>query len=257
MDLTPQYPPPSRTERALDLLFPPMCVECRRVGRWICTGCWNRVAWLRNATCGVCGAASAHNPCRRCARQSSSLRSVVAVAPFEGAAREAVHALKYEGKHAIAPMMGRLMAEATRDLDVDLVMATPLHTARRRERGYDQATLLARTIARELHLGFDDKALRRVRRTRQQVSLGPDERRSNMLGAFEAVHQLPGASVLLVDDVYTTGATLEAAAAALLEGGARSVVGVVFGYAEFGQDATGPRSGRRLAMPSLPGRSTH
>lgn len=253
---TPHYPVRSQIERCLDLLFPPTCVECRRVGRWICPRCWTNVSWVVDRTCGSCGMSSVQNPCCRCAHRPSSLRSVIAVAPFEGAAREAVHALKYEGKHAIAPMMGRLMARAVRDLDIDLVVATPLHAARRRQRGYDQSALLARTIRRELQLGSDVDTLRRVRRTRQQVSLGPKERRSNMLGAFKATRQLHGERVLLVDDVYTTGATMEAAATALLEGGAHSVIGVAFGYAEFAQDSGSSQSSRRSFTASLPGRST-
>jgi ComF family protein len=181
---------------------------------------------------------------------------VVSVAPFEGAAREAVHALKYENKHAIAPMMGRLMARAARDLEAELVVPTALHSTRRRERGYDQAGLLARAIGRELNLCSDVSVLERVRRTKQQVALGPEERRLNVAGAFEVARPLHGETVLLVDDVYTTGATLEAAATALIEGGAKCVLGVVFGSAEIGQDTNGRGSGRRSFMASLPGRST-
>ena len=188
--------------------------------------------------------------------RSSSVRTVVGVAPFEGAAREAVHALKYENKHAIAPMMGRLMARAARDLEADLVVPTTLHRSRRRERGYDQAGLLSRVIARELKIDADVTVLERVRRTKQQVALGPEERRLNVAGAFRVTRRLHGETVLLVDDVFTTGATIEAAATALLEGGARSVLGVVFGSAEIGHDSFGRKSGRRGFTASPPGRST-
>jgi ComF family protein len=256
LDSAPQYPVPSPFERCLDLIFPPLCVECRRVGRWICTRCWTTISWLGDARCGVCGSPSGCTPCPRCADHSSSITSVLAVAAFEGVAREAVHALKYEGKHAIAPMMGRLMARAAYELEANLVVATPLHAARRRERGYDQAALLARAIARELQLSSDVTRLKRVTRTKQQVRLGPEERRQNVSGAFQATRPLHGETVLLVDDVYTTGATIDAAAAALLEGGAGSVLGVVFGYAEFGQDAGGPKSNRRNFTASRPNRST-
>jgi len=116
LDSAPQYPVPSRFERCLDLIFPPLCVECRRVGRWICTRCWTTISWLSDARCGVCGSPSGCTPCPRCADRSSSITSVLAVAAFEGVAREAVHALKYEGKHAVAPMMGRLMARAAYEL---------------------------------------------------------------------------------------------------------------------------------------------
>jgi len=256
LDSTVSYPSPSSVERCLDLLFPPTCVECRRVGRWICARCWAKITWLEGASCGVCGSPSLHNPCRRCAHSSSSVGTVVGVAPFEGAAREAVHALKYENKHAIAPLMGRLMARAARDLEADLVVPTTLHRSRRRERGYDQAGLLARVIARELKIDLDVAVLERVRRTKQQVALGPEERRRNVAGAFRVTRPLHGETVLLVDDVLTTGATIEAAATALLEGGARSVLGVVFGSAEIGQDSHARKSSRRSFTASLPGRST-
>jgi ComF family protein len=180
----------------------------------------------------------------------------VAVAAFEGVAREAVHALKYEGRHAISSTMGKLMAGAARELAADVVVPTPLHAARRRERGYDQASLLARAMARELGTPFDGAALRRTRRTRQQVSLGPEERRANVAGAFTAGRDFRSERMLLVDDVYTTGATLEAAAHALLAGGATSVVGVVFGYASAGGDASDRRPTGRRSMWSPPGRST-
>lgn len=144
------------------------------------------------------------------------------------------------------------MAGAARELATDLVVPAPLHASRRRERGYDQAALLARAVSRELSLSCDANALKRTRRTKQQVSLGPEERRNNVVGAFTAVRPLRGETVLLVDDVYTTGATMDAAATALLEAGARTVIGVVFGYAEVGRDGRDGRS----ATSSRPGRST-
>jgi ComF family protein len=214
------------------------------------------MAWANGASCGICGVPSIHNPCRGCAHPSSAVRTVVAVAPLEGASREAVHALKYEGRHAISSMMGKLMAGAAREFAADLVVPTPLHVARRRERGYDQAALLARSLGRELRLSCDSNALKRTRRTKQQVSLGPEERRNNVDGAFTARRPLHGESVFLVDDVYTTGATMDAAATALREGGARSVVGVVFGYAEVGRDSSDRRSAGRVPTSSRPGRST-
>jgi ComF family protein len=244
IELIPSYPEPGRVERCLDLVFPPMCVGCRKVGRWICPQCWGQLEWARKI-CGICATPSFESPCRGCMPGASAVRTVVAVAAFQGVAREAVHALKYEGRHAISTTMGKLMAREARELEVDLVVPTPLHAARRRERGYDQAALLARPVARELGARFDGAALKRTRRTRQQVSLGPEERRENVAGAFTATCVLHGERVLLVDDVYTTGATIEAAAHALVEGGATSVVGAVFGYASAGGDASGRRPNPR------------
>ncbi len=230
------YPRPHTIERCLDLLFPPTCVACRRPGRWICERCWPMLPWAWTRRCGTCGEFSATNPCLRCAHSQSAVRTVVAVADFDGAAREAVHALKYEGRHAISSTMGRLMAAALQDGVPDLVTPVPLHRARRRERGYDQAALLARTLAAELGVPCDAGALARTRRTQQQVTLGPEQRRSNVAGAFIAQRVLNGQTVLLVDDVFTTGATMRAAARAVLDAGGGEVTGMVFAYATVGRD---------------------
>ena len=232
----PAYPRTPRVESALDLLFPPICVGCRRVGRWICRRCWSDVHWLIDEICGVCGRPSALNPCPRCNSSPGPLDGVVAVAEFEGPAREAVHGLKYENRHAISGLMGRLMAGACRHVAPDAVVHVPLHASRRRERGYDQAGMLARHLATSLDISCYSNALTRIRKTRQQVGLGPAERRNNVDGAFGARKRLDGAHLLLVDDVYTTGSTLRAAAGALREAGAERITAAVFARAQAGRD---------------------
>jgi ComF family protein len=158
------------------------------------------------------------------------------VAEFEAVSREAVHALKYGNRHAISGLMGRLMGRAAMHLGADVVVHVALHTSRRRERGYDQAAFLARHIARDLDIPFQKDALARTRKTRQQVTLGPQERRRNVEGAFRVTRPVQGRHVLLVDDVYTTGSTLEAAAAVLMESGSECVTGLVFARARAGVD---------------------
>jgi len=212
----PPYPDRPRREQLLDLLFPPLCVGCRRVGRWICDRCWPHVEWL--------------DPADRTRRRAGSpLESITAVTNFTGSAREAVHALKYEGHHAISGLMGRLMAEAVSDTDAIVVHAA-LHRSRRRERGYDQSAMLADVIASAGRLRRDN-ALLRTRRTEQQASLDRDRRADNVRGAFMARQDLTGKTIILVDDVSTTGATLEAAAEALRAAGAARVRGLVFARA--------------------------
>jgi predicted amidophosphoribosyltransferase len=122
--------------------------------------------------------------CLHCSRQSGPLDDLIAVAHFEGIAREAVHVLKYHGRHAIAGLMGRLMAGVAREVEVDCVAPIPLHSTRLRERGYDQAALLARSVAHALALPHQGKALKRVRATRQQVTLDALARQANVAGAF-------------------------------------------------------------------------
>src|SRR5437764_6165912 len=114
----PAYPARGRLETALDLLFPPKCVGCGRVGRWICAHCWPEVHWLGENQDDVAGPAS-------------PLDRILGVAMFESVAREAVHALKFEGHHAIAPFMGRLMAQRAESLRAEIVVPVPLHRSRR------------------------------------------------------------------------------------------------------------------------------
>lgn len=212
----PGYPSPTLTERLLDEIFPPLCVGCRRIGRWICDRCWPRVAWLApNDDLPV----------------PDGLDAVVAVAEHEGIAREAVHALKFGERHAISAMMGHLMAEAALTHGIDIVAPVPLHPARRRERGYDQAAMLAGHIARSLDRPCRKNLLHRTRKTKQQVSLDGIHRQENVRGAFGPRQQLAGEAVLLVDDVLTTGATMSAAASAAREAGAGRVIGCVFAWA--------------------------
>jgi ComF family protein len=157
---------------------------------------------------------------------------LIAVAHFEGIAREAVHVLKYHGRHAIAGLMGRLMAGVAREVEVDCVAPIPLHSTRLRERGYDQAALLARSVAHALALPHQGKALKRVRATRQQVTLDALARQANVAGAFASPRAWDGERILLIDDVSTTGATMRSAAGALKASGAGAIVGLVFARAD-------------------------
>jgi len=164
------------------------------------------------------------------------IERVIGVAEFEGAAREAVHALKYQNRHAISGLMGRLMADAAAEAGGSLVVHVALHSSRRRERGYDQAAMLSRHLAQALSLPFEAKALVRVRKTLDQVQLAVAERKLNLENAFKCAARLHGENVLLVDDVYTTGSTLTAAGQALRESGAGEIIGLVFARAEAGAD---------------------
>jgi len=145
--VVPAYPVGGPVERALDVLFPPQCVGCRRIGRWICARCWEQVPWLLGERCGMCDALSALNPCAQCAPGAGSLDALLAVASFDDVVRETIHALKFDGRHAISSLMGVLMAEACCSSMIDVVAPVSLHPARRRQRGYDQARLLARATA--------------------------------------------------------------------------------------------------------------
>ena len=169
--------------------------------------------------------------CAWCSRDTVPLKELRAVCAFEGAAREAIHALKYEGMFGVAQPLAALMAERFADWspEPEMIIPIPLHPERVKERGYNQATLLARYLCRRLPLEMDEAALWRTRDTRPQVGLDRLQRRQNVAGAFAANGaRISGRRVLLVDDVCTSGATLAAAAESLLENGARSVSGYCF-----------------------------
>jgi ComF family protein len=148
------------------------------------------------------------------------------VAPFSGVLQEAIHHLKYRNVKGLARPLGDLLAnqfQAT-SIPADIIVPVPLHKERERERGYNQAALLASRLAQRAALPIADRALERVRRTPPQVGLSARERWANMAGAFRcAGSDLRGRRVLLVDDVCSTGATLSACAQASRDGGAVAI----------------------------------
>jgi ComF family protein len=225
-----EYPPPTAVERVLDLVFPPLCVGCRRIGRWICDRCWQKMPWLFSHACSGCRRRWMDRMCFACAGQSTALDALIAVTDFSDIGREAIHALKFNGRHAIAGPLGRMMAHVVAGIEVDAVCPVPLHPKRRRERGYDQAALLARSVARTLDRPYRPDALRRIRPTAQQALLDRVARQANVEGAFRAKDDVREQTILLIDDVSTTGATILAAARALRESGCAGVNGLVFAH---------------------------
>jgi len=136
-----------------------------------------------------------------------------------------IHRFKYEGCFALAGPLAQSLIAAwpTWEQPPDLIIPIPLHPRRKRRRGYNQSELLAAPLARVLGLPLTPRGLQRVRHTAPQVGLGPEERHDNVRGAFAATDAVHGRRVLLIDDVLTTGATMRAAAEALLAAGAASV----------------------------------
>lgn len=225
---------PTVLSRVLDLVYPPRCVACGAWGAWLCDACVASIPALEPPLCPRCGtpvaAGSGCAACRRGPPHADGLRSAAAHArPL----REAVHALKYGGLRALAGPLAQILAQcwgawarerrgapAASD-----VLPVPLHAARVRRRGYNQSALLARALAERAGLAYREGWLTRVRDTPPQVGLSPLERWENVGGAFVCPRPaaVRGAEVLLVDDVMTTGATLEACARALREAGAARV----------------------------------
>ena len=164
--------------------------------------------------------------CSRCRTSPLEIDCIRSVVYFEGAPREAIHHLKYRGRTVLAKGLGSLMATywMQHPMDCDIVVPVPLHAARLRERGYNQATLLAREMTQQVGLTLSEHTLVRQRSTAPQVDLDAKQRKKNVQAAFRcASDALDGKQILLIDDVCTTGATLQACAVALYQKGAHRV----------------------------------
>jgi len=165
-----------------------------------------------------------------CAAHPPAFRAARSWATMTGAVRKAIHALKYRRDLGLAHVLAaQLSALVEREAwKIDVVIPIPLGKRRHKERGYNQAALLAFSLALGVGVAYAPHALKRARETRSQVGLSAEERRRNVADAFAVVdgERIAGKTVLLVDDVMTTGATLSAAASALLAAGARDVYAV-------------------------------
>lgn len=216
---------------ALDLIFPPQCAICRQHGEVLCMFCVATLPLADDPRCAVCwDDIKAGSVCQHCVAVPPPFASVRAPYVHEDGARALVHQLKYEGLSSLAEPLARQMLDSFDAADVDLIAPVPLHPSRQRSRGYNQAALLARHLARESSVEMDARAAKRVRKTKPLAkSMDRDERTDIVAGAFEAdAGRVAGRRVLLVDDVVTTGATLAACSSALLGAGAASVRAVTF-----------------------------
>ncbi len=228
---------PVRTalDAVLSVVLAPACAACDQLLDFptrgpVCEPCWRSILPLTPPLCDGCGdplatwrSSSVLGRCPRCRRSARFVDRARAIGAYEGTLRSIVHALKYEGRRSLARPLGGLMQRHGADVldGAACAIPVPLHPSRKRKRGFNQAADLAR------HLGLSVVAgLRRVRETATQTELPAAQRHRNVRDAFmttAAVVQCAGAVVVLVDDVCTTGATLDACARALKREGVREV----------------------------------
>ena len=214
---------------ALDLVFPMECAGCGEEGKVLCPECVSGLPRLERPFCPLCADPGFNGPCPRCAAIGPAIDGVRAPFLLEEPLRKLVHRFKYQHMRAAAPALGELLAGFIAGWpDNQLVLApVPLHPRRMRERGYNQAALLARELSNRTGLPVKEGLLRRVEHSRPQVeSASSEERVRNVAGAFEATADASGLRVLLLDDVITTGSTAFACAAALKDAGAEKVWGL-------------------------------
>lgn len=216
----------------LALAFPPACAACAALLEQempFCPSCTLATEPVPLPGCGRC-AEPVERPgsCPRCLRAPPPFRAAHAAFVHTGPLARAIHRYKYEGHSELALPLGRALASASsrwlRSIGREPVLVpVPLHHRRLLRRGYDQAALLTRALGRATGLPLRPGLLRRIRATRRQVGLTEAQRIENVHGAFATRGPLPAGPVVLVDDVFTTGATVRAASAALREAGVRWV----------------------------------
>jgi ComF family protein len=231
-----------------DLVFPPRCAACgegapvnAEGGAPLCEDCERGADRVGESRCTVCGVpfpggGPAH-PCPRCAEKTPPYARAQAAFLHGGTVAEAIRRMKYGDRPHLARRLGRWLAVELQNGRVtpepcDAVVPLPLHPRRVAERGFDQAYLLAREVARALGVRFLPSAARRTRPTAQQTRLDREAREENVKGAFAASETVRGLRLLLVDDVLTTGATASACARALLAASALRVEVLTLARAE-------------------------
>ena len=222
----------------VDLVLPPQCGGCGQARERFCPTCKASISYLSSPVCACCGyplERADGDVCPACrSGRLSPLAGIRSVAFFEGPLRKALHGLKYRRDIILADSLARLLYDAWRALQLpgDVALPVPLSAQRLRERGYNQSELLARGFSELAGLNFAPRGARRLRHTDSQVGLTAAERWQNVKGAFSGdPRQVAGRNVLLIDDICTTGSTLAACAAGLVEAGALGVWGFTVGRA--------------------------
>lgn len=220
----------------LDALFPIECAGCGKSGNVICDRCAESLPALVPPFCRVCSVPGDFGLCQPCAETERWFDGIRSPYRYEGAVRKAILALKYGGIKAAAPQLGDMLADylSANPLGSDAVVPVPMHRARLRERGYNQAGLLAQRVAMRCGVEYRPEMLVRTRAAQPQAGTSnAAERVANVAGSVAAPDglDLGGRRILLVDDVATTGSTLSECAAALKGAGAESVWCLTFAVA--------------------------
>jgi ComF family protein len=197
----------------------------------ICDDCLSKVIYLSPPICRICGKPKdryfSGDLCEDCSKGGVPFAIARSVALYDGILKDAIHKFKFGGKRTLSPLLGRLLVSYLIHGDipmqeVDLIIPLPLSKEREKQRGYNQSRSLAEEISRHYSIDIDASSLRKVKDIAPQFELARNERLLNVKGAFSS-SPLPGKNVLLIDDIYTTGATVREASTALKAAGAGSV----------------------------------
>ncbi|MBI5683320.1 MAG: ComF family protein [Deltaproteobacteria bacterium] len=220
----------------LDIIAPHVCHICgRRADSYLCKDCVQGINLINDGFCTICGIpfiskASSLHVCGRCIKKKPKFTMARSIGIYEDVLMDAVHKLKYNGKTSLAKPLGLLMAEKlssafSLEPKAFLIVPVPLHKKRLKERGFNQSLLLAREVAKTHHIHLDYLNFKRIRYTEPQINLKDKDRLKNVKGAFSVKDALifKGKKILLIDDVYTTGATVTECVKVLKKAGAKTV----------------------------------
>lgn len=216
---------------ALDFALPPRCAGCGAIVGEVhsfCLDCWKSIEFLGNSGCETCGTplqATEQRTCGACLARPPRIVRTRAAVTYDDLSRSLAIRLKYGRKVAIARTMARYMAPLVGEGEDRMLVPVPLHRTRIWGRGFNQSALIANELSRRLGIAANPVALRRVRRTPPLKGMSPLQRRKTVAGAFlvRDKQAIAGKTIILVDDVLTTGSTAEACARALKRGGATRV----------------------------------
>jgi ComF family protein len=225
-------------ERLFQFLLPSQCHCCEKFldegQKGICSDCLAEIHWIEPPFCSVCGTPFVSkevrsHPCMSCLTKRKYFTMARALGAYHGFLQEAIHRWKYQGKVTLTPFWGEWMTEGLyRYWDpkhLDLLIPVPLHKERLRDRGFNQALLLVKELSHRTGIPYRKRLLQKIKPTLPQVNLSGTEREKGVRGSFQIVgtKDLEGKTILLVDDVYTTGATVNECSKVLLAAGAERV----------------------------------
>lgn len=224
-----------KLQHLLDLIFPPCCGGCKKSGSILCPSCVSQFTPTPSLVCHRCNKPlSPDGNCQHCRNHKRGLTGLYGAYAYKDPLRTCIHSLKYQGNTRIASPLGLLLAKAYQisNIHADLILPVPLHPTRLKERGYNQALLLAQVCAQAVGVPLNASILQRKKPTQAQAHLRGHDRYSNVAEAFccqlsIVTKILENRRIVIIDDVSTTGATLEACAAPLFAAGASEVWGLV------------------------------
>lgn len=222
-----------------DVIFPPQCMGCAEIlhpqnGKLFCPACKEKIRFITGSLCPVCGTTFSNSPaenhlCGNCLENKTYFSCARAVVSYETIILHAIHQFKYGNNISVGALLASFMADFSFPdvdfTDYSLIVPVPLHIKRLRQRGFNQSLILARALAKKWQIPVNFSLLKRHKFTETQTGMNKTERKQNIKGAFEVrdKENIAGKNIIIVDDVYTTGATVNECAKILIKAGAQKV----------------------------------